>query len=209
MIKIVICDDHKLVRLGIAHILKEYPELQLVEAVASSELLFNHLKRLNPDVLILDIAMPGKNGLDILMQVKNVYPGLHVLVLSMFPEEKFAIRMLKAGADGYVHKDCEPEELVEAIKSVARGKKYFGDKIPKLLFQEVVSESDKLPHEILSDREFEVLLHLGSGKSISEIGDILMLSVKTISTYRGRILEKMDMKSNAEIANYVMLHDLL
>lgn len=209
MIKIVLCDDHKLIRLGVTHILKEYPELELLEAVANSELLFKHLRELKPDVLILDIALPGRNGLDILIQVKNLYPNIHVLVLSMFPEEKFGIRMLKAGASGYVHKDCEPEDLVKAIKSVAHGKQYFGEKIPRLLFEELIGENDKLPHEILSDREFEVLLHLGNGKTISEIANILLLSVKTISTYRSRILEKMRMGSNAELANYLLVHDLL
>jgi DNA-binding NarL/FixJ family response regulator len=168
------------------------------------------LLRLKPwDVAVMDISMPGMNGLDALKQVKQEFPDLPVLILSMHPEEQYAIRTIKAGADGYLTKSSAPEELVKAIKKVHEGGKYVSAELGEALAFTASLGSEKRPHELLSDREYEVLCLIGSGKTVGEIAVAANLSVTTISTYRARILEKMRMKTNAELARYAIQQGLV
>ncbi len=167
------------------------------------------LRRKPWDVAVMDISMPGMNGLDALKQVKQEFPDLPVLIFSMHPEEQYAIRMLKAGADGYLTKSSAPEELVKAIKKVHGGGKYVSPSLGEALASTVKPGAEKDVHELLSDREYQVLCFIGSGKTVSEIADTMNLSVTTISTYRARILEKMRMKTNAEMTRYAIEQGLV
>jgi two-component system invasion response regulator UvrY len=208
MNKIAICDDHKIVREGLKQIINVFEGFEVVVEAESGEQLISKLHETKVDLLILDVSLPGRSGLEVLKQIKSMYPNMGVLVLSMYPEDQFAIRMLKAGASGYLHKDSAPEVLKQALITISDGGEYLSDKITKLLYREMSSNGGELPHKSLSDREYEVLLYIGEGKSISEIGVQLSLSVKTISTYRTRILEKMNLENNSDLVKYIMLHDL-
>ncbi len=208
MIKVIICDDHKIVREGLKQIIGVFNDLEVVGEAESGEVLTKILRNNEPDVIVLDISLPGRSGLEVLKQLKITNPDIKVLVLSMYPEDQFAIRMLKAGAAGYLHKDSAPEILVEAIRTIAQGGEYLSPKITNLLYRSMNNESEGLPHKKLSDREYEVFLYLGEGFSVSGIGVKLSLSVKTISTYRSRILEKMGLDNNSDLVKYIMLHDL-
>lgn len=208
MTNVIICDDHKIVREGLKQIINVFPDFKVVSDVSSGEALFSEFKTHIPHIIILDVSLPGRSGLEVLKQVKLMHPEIKVLVLSMYPEDQFAIRMLKAGASGYLHKDSEPQILLEALKKIANGGEYLSSKITQLLFNEMNNENRELPHTTLSDREYEVLLYIGEGKSISDIAAQLSLSVKTISTYRTRILEKMQLDNNSDLVKYILLHDL-
>jgi two-component system invasion response regulator UvrY len=208
MIKVAICDDHKIVREGLKQIIGVFDDFEVVMDVESGESLIKELRNSDADIVVLDVSLPGRNGLEVLKQIKSMYEHLKVLMLSMYPEDQFAIRALKAGASGYLHKDSPPNVLVEALRTIAKGGEYLSPAITSLLFKEVNSDSDGLPHKILSDREYEVLLYIGEGKSISEIANQLSLSVKTISTYRSRILDKMNMDNNSDLVKYILIHDL-
>lgn len=208
MTRVIICDDHKIVREGLKQIINAFNDFEVISDVESGEALFSELKTLKPQIIILDVSLPGRSGLEVLKQIKLLNPKIKVLVLSMYPEDQFAIRMLKAGASGYLHKDSEPNLLVEALRTISRGSEFLSPKITQLLFMEMNNENKVLPHKTLSDREYEVLLYIGEGKTISEIAVQLSLSVKTISTYRTRILEKMQLDNNSDLVKYIMLHDL-
>lgn len=208
MTRVIICDDHKIVREGLKQIINAFNDFEVISDVESGEALFSELKTLKPQIIILDVSLPGRSGLEVLKQIKLLNPEIKVLVLSMYPEDQFAIRMLKAGASGYLHKDSEPNLLVEALRTISKGGEFLSPKITQLLFMEMNNENKVLPHKILSDREYEVLLYIGEGKTISEIAVQLSLSVKTISTYRTRILEKMQLDNNSDLVKYIMLHDL-
>lgn len=208
MNNVAICDDHKIVREGLKQIISGFAEFTVVADVESGEALFQVIRDQKVDIIILDVSLPGRNGLEVLKQVKALRPEICVLVLSMYPEDQFAIRMLKAGASGYLHKDSEPGLLLEALRAIVRGGEYLSPKITQLLFREMSGKTSDLPHKQLSDREYEVLLYIGEGKSISEIANQLSLSVKTISTYRTRILEKMKMDNNSDLVKYIMFHEL-
>lgn len=208
MKKVAICDDHKIVREGLKQIINVFEGFEVVLEAESGEQLLNKVHDNPIDILILDVSLPGRSGLEVLKQIKNLQPETGVLVLSMYPEDQFAIRMLKAGASGYLHKDSAPEVLKQALITISGGGEYLSDKITKLLYREMNGEGGELPHKRLSDREYEVLLYIGEGKSISEIAVQLSLSVKTISTYRTRILEKMNLENNSDMVKYIMLHDL-
>jgi DNA-binding NarL/FixJ family response regulator len=159
--------------------------------------------------VLLDLAMPGKDGLDTLRELKALKPNLPVLVLSVYPEEQYAVRLLRAGASGYLTKESAPEELVAAIRKVSKGGRYVSEALGEQLAFLVGSTTDRPPHEMLSDREFHVMIMLASGKTASEVADALCLSVKTVSTYRARALQKMHMKNNAEFSFYAVKHGLL
>jgi DNA-binding NarL/FixJ family response regulator len=209
MINIVLCDDHKIVRQGLRQIISGYPDIQiLADDIASGEELLQRLRTLEPDLIILDVSLPGRSGLEVLKQVKIFYPDIQVLVLSMYPEDQFAIRMLKAGASGYLHKDSEPDVLIDAIRTIDSGGEYLSPQITKLLYREMNNKNQDLPHKLLSDREHEVFLAIGEGKANNFIASQLKLSAKTISTYRSRILTKMDMDNNSDIIKYILLHNL-
>jgi len=208
MIKILIADDHAIVRRGLKEIiLRDFHDAEIGEAQNGNSLL-QFLRSGEYDVIITDLSMPGMNGLDLLKQLKLEFPRIPVLVLSMFPEEQYGLRVLKAGATGYLNKENSPEEIVKALQQILMGKKYISEVIAELL-AENIGKSDSLnPHADLSDREFEVLRMIAGGKSVSEIARQLSLSVNTISTYRGRILEKMSLKSNAELVQYAFENKL-
>lgn len=209
MIEVMICDDHQIVRDGLSQILTLYSDVKVVNALSTGESLFKVLKKEQPDVLLLDISLPGRSGLEVLKQVKITHPNIAVLILSMYPEDQFAIRMLKAGASGYLNKDTAPEVLIEAIRAIASGGEYISNEVANLLVGEVTKENEELPHKVLSDREYEVLLLIGQGHSITEISNKLSLSVKTISTYRSRLILKLGIQSNADLVKYMIRHGII
>jgi len=209
MIRILIADDHTVVRKGLRQILAEEFTDAEIEDVPDAEELIKKLLRGKWDVVISDLSMPGKSGLEALQYIRQQYPGLPVLILSIHPEEQYAIRVLKAGAAGYLSKDTAPEELVNAVKRVLKGKKYITVTMAEKIADAFNRGSDKKPHELLSDREFDVFKMIAGGKAVSEIADLLSLSVTTVSTYRARIMAKMNMKSNANLTLYAIENNLL
>jgi len=209
MIKILIADDHAIVREGLKQILSESPDLVVVAEASSGQEVLEKISKKDLDLVVLDIAMPGRGGLDILKEIKTQTPRLPVLMLSMYPEEQYAIRVLKSGASGYLTKESAPTELVMAIRQISQGKKYISPSLAEKLAIDLELSPDKLPHEILSDREYQVMCMIASGKTLKEIADGLSLSIKTISTYRSRILEKMNMRTNAEVTHYAIKNNLV
>lgn len=209
MIRVLIADDHQIVREGLKQILAETSDIAAVgEASNAGEVLTQVLKN-DYDVVLLDISMPGRSGLEILRELKSAKAGLKILMLSMHPEEHYAVRALKAGASGYLTKDRAPEELIEAIRRVSLGGKYISATLAEKLAFYLEEDSEKPPHERLSDREYEVMRMLASGKTVKEIAQELSLSVKTISTHRTRLLRKMNMKTNAQLASYAIQNKLV
>jgi len=208
MDKILIVDDHSVVRAGLRQIISEVSGMSVVDEAGSANEALVKLRKENYSAVVLDVAMPDKSGLDVLKELKSEFPGLAVLMLSMYPEDQYAIRSLRAGASGYMTKDSAPEELVSAIRTVALGRKYISHHLAEKLAFNLDADTSKEPHELLSDREYQVLCMMASGKAVSEVADQLCLSVKTISTYRSRILEKMQMKNNAELTNYAIKNGL-
>ncbi|MFC4262729.1 response regulator [Ferruginibacter yonginensis] len=209
MIRILIADDHIVVRRGLRQILIEGFSNVEIEEVGDAELLIKNVIKFDWDVIISDLSMPGRSGLDALQQIKQIKPSIPVLILSIHPEEQYALRVLKAGASGYLSKDMAAEELVGAVQKVMLGKKYITASVAEKLATLLDQDSNKPLHEYLSDREFSVLKQLASGKSVSEIAEALFLSVTTVSTYRARIMVKMNLKNNAELTLYAMEHHLL
>jgi two-component system invasion response regulator UvrY len=209
VIKILIADDHAVVRKGVRHILSEFPDDVTASEAGDSYEVIDKIRKNDYDIVLLDIAMPGKDGLEALKEIKIEKPKLPVLILSMFPEEQFALRALKSGASGYLTKESIPEELLKAIKKILRGGKYVSESFSDELLLVIDRDVEKLPHETLSDREYQVMLMIAAGKTRKEIAEKLFLSVKTVSTYRTRILEKMGMKTNADLTNYMNKHNLI
>ena len=207
-IKVIIADDHPLFRRGLKHALDDTGDITVVAEVSNGDELLTRAKEDKFDIVLLDIAMPGKSGLDLLKQLKTEYPALSVLVLSVYPEEQYAVRFIKAGASGYLTKERASEQLAQAIRKIANGGKFASQQIiEKLAFES--SDPDRPPHEKLSDREYQVFCMIAAGKPLTEIGEDLSLSVKTISTHRSRILEKMRMTKNAELIHYAIKTNLL
>ncbi len=206
---VLLADDHNIVRHGLKKILEdEFTEVTVGEASRDTEI-FNQLNKNKWDIIILDISMPGKSGLEILKDIKSLYPDLPVLILSMYPEEQFALRVMKSGASGYVRKDSAPEELVDAVNEILAGKKYYSPAVMDILSDNVKRGTKTELSEILSDREYEIFMLIAQGKTVSEIADILSLSVKTVSTHRSHILEKTKLKNNADIVLYAVRYKLL
>ncbi len=210
MIKILIADDHPVVRKGLKLLIREeYPSAQL-EGVNDTEALMRKLTETSWDIVICDLNMPGRSGLDALHHIKQAYPSLPVLIMSMYPEDQYALRVLKSGAAGYLGKESIHENIIRAIHTVLLGKKFITPSIAEKLADALGSRDQELSsYEKLSDREFDVFKLLATGKSVTEIAEQLSLSVTTVSTYRARILEKMDMKSNADITRYALDHKLI
>lgn len=209
MIKILIADDHTVVRKGLRQILLEgFPGAEIQE-VGDAEEMIKKVINGEWDVVISDLSMPGRSGLEALQQIKQINAKLPVLILSIHPEEQYALRVLKAGASGYLSKDMAPEELVNAVQRVMLGKKYITASIAEKLAAVFDQDPDKRAHEYLSDREFSVLKLLAAGKSVSEIAESLFLSVTTVSTYRARIMAKMNMRNNADLTLYAIENKLL
>ncbi len=209
MIRILIADDHAVVREGLRQIIAKQPDLVVGGEAASGADVLNKIRESSYNVVLLDLTMPGRSGLEILAEIRRENPDLRVLVLSVHPENLYAVRALKAGASGYLTKESAPEQLVEAIRKVSCGGKYISPSLAERLAFELESSSDRPPHEKLSDREYQVLCMLASGKTVKEIAEELSLSVPSISTYRARILEKMNMKNNAELAHYAIRNGLV
>jgi two-component system invasion response regulator UvrY len=209
MIKTIIADDHSIVREGLKQILNETNDVSVSGEAKNGMELLEELRRQKFDVVVLDISMPGINGLDALKQIKIINPDLPVLVLSMHPEEQYAIRVLKAGASGYLTKESASEELLNAIRRIASGRKYVSPSLAEKLAVELDVDREKPLHETLSDREYQVLCMIASGRTVKEIAGELSLSVKTVSTYRSRILDKMHMANNAQLTYYAIENDLV
>ena len=207
--KILLADDHAVVRSGLKQILvEEFPKAEFGEAASAQEAIDRVWKE-NWDVVVLDITMPGRSGLEVLKEIKKSRPKLPVLVLSMHPEDQFAVRLLKIGASGYMTKESAPNELVGAVKKVIAGGRYVSPSLAEKMASYLAVDVQTPPHERLSDREFLVLRLIASGKTPTMIAKELALSVKTISTYRMRILEKMDMANNAELTHYAIQNNLV
>ncbi len=209
MIKALIADDHAVVRQGLIQILNETPDIRVTGEACNGQEALNMVRTGTYDVVVLDISMPDRNGLDILKQIKSEKPELPVLILSMHPEEQYAIRVLKSGASGYLNKESASDELIKALRKISNGGRYISDTLADKLSFETGADSGKLPHENLTDREFQVLLMIAEGKSVTNIAAELALSPKTISTYRIRLLQKMNLKNNTEMLHYAIENHLL
>jgi DNA-binding NarL/FixJ family response regulator len=209
MIQVAIVDDHQIVRTGFRELLNEDAAIRISFEAANGDDALAHLRTLPCDVLLLDISLPGKSGVDVLRTVRQRYPDLKVLILSGFPEESYALAMIKNGANGYLCKDCEQGELLKAIRTVSLGRRYVSPRTAELLADEMSGGRSGELHEVLSDRELQVFLRLARGESVSDIAEQLHLSVKTISTYRSRLTEKLNVTSNAELATYALRHGLI
>jgi two-component system invasion response regulator UvrY len=207
MIRILVVDDHAIVREGLKQILGDVNDMAVRDEAASGQ--EAKIRSGEFDVVLLDISMPGRSGLEILKEIKAERPKLPVLILSMHAEEQYAVRALRAGASGYVTKASAPDELIGAIRKVSCGRKYVSSSLAEKLALELDIDTKKPPHATLSDREYQVMLMIASGKSVKEIADELCLSVKTISTYRTRVMEKMNMKKNAELTLYAIQNHLV
>ena len=209
MIKILIADDHAVVREGVKYILSEIQDIKVAGEAGNGQEALEKIGKNDYDLILLDIAMPGRDGLEILKDIKVLKPKLPVMILSMFPEEQYALRALKSGASGYLTKDSIPDELIKAVRKILNGGKYVSSSFSDKLLFSLDSDADRPLHDALSDREYQVLRLIASGKTIKDIADEMSLSVKTVSTYRSRILEKMDMKNNAELTHYAIKHLLV
>jgi DNA-binding NarL/FixJ family response regulator len=209
MMKILIVDDHPVVRQGIHQILAKNPEMNAVMEAASATAAMETLKSTPVDVVLLDLNLPDQNGFWVLKEIRRHYPALPVLVLTIQPEEHMAVRVLKAGANGFLNKESAPEDLLKAVQTVYSGRRYISARLAEWLAFDVSGHRESVPHERLSDREFQVLCLLASGKSISEIAALLSRSANTISTYRSRILVKMDIETNAGLTQYCLAHQLI
>lgn len=209
--KVILVDDHPLVQEGIKSILSRSDlKVDIIGLASSAAELLELLTKKTPDIVLLDVSLPDRNGIDILHDLKKMHPDLPVLILSMHPEKRFAIRALKAGAAGYLNKRTISKELVNAISTVVKQKKrYINAEVAEELADQISGDTEELPHELLSDREYEVLTLIVGGKKVSEIAEMLSLSVQTIHTYRSRIKDKMNMKSNAELIRYAVEHQLV
>ncbi len=209
MIEILIADDHAIVREGLKQIITENHGMAVTGEARSGREVLEMASKKNYDVLVLDITMPGTNVLDVIKQLKSEKPRMPILVLSMHPEDQYAVRVLKAGASGYLTKESAPDELVTAIRKISSGGKYISDTLAEKLVRSLNDKHDERPHERLSDREFQVFSMISAGKIVKEIAETLNLSEKTISTYRSRILEKMKLSNNAELTHYAFKHKLI
>jgi DNA-binding NarL/FixJ family response regulator len=209
MIKVLIADDHTLVRKGLKEILSETSDIVVADEASNGQEVLDKVSTNDYDVILLDLTMPVKSGLDILKQLREEKPHIHILVLSMHPEEQYAVRILRAGASGYLTKASATDELIEAIRKVSSGGKYISSTLAEKLALALEEGVEKPLHESLSDREYQVMCIIASGKTIKEIADELNLSINTVSTLRTRILKKMKMKNNAEITYYAIKNGLV
>ncbi len=209
MTRILVADDHALVRRGLKEVLADASRDFVVGEADSAAAVLDKVRAERWDLVILDLNMPGRGGLDVLGELRREFPQMPVLVLTVQPEDQFAVRALRAGAAGYLTKESAPDQLVDAVRKVLRGGRYVSEALADQLAVSVASPTDRPVHETLSDREFQVLRRLASGRTVSQVADELSLSVKTISTYRTRILEKMGLTSNAELTHYAVRNKLI
>ncbi len=209
MIKILVVDDHIIVREGLKKILVDTPDMVVADEASNGEEVIKKVGNNDYDLILLDISLPGRNGLDVLKQLKCSKPTVPVLILSIHPEEQYALRSLRAGASGYLTKQSTPDELIDAVRRVADGRKYITSSLAEKLAFELEVDARKLPHETLSDREYQVMCMIGSGQTVKEIAKTLSLSIRTISTHRTHILKKMGMKNNAQLTYYAIKNALV
>lgn len=209
MLRVAIVDDHEIVRAGFREMLADELGISIAFEAASGEEALARLQEAPCDVLLLDLALPGQSGIDVLRILRQHHAKLRVLVLSGYPEERYAMAMIRNGADGYLCKECGRDELLHAVHTIAQGRRYLSPHMAELLADEIAGDSPAVPHQQLSERELQVFLRLAQGQSVSEIGGILHLSIKTVSTYRSRLLEKLGVTSNAELATYALRNGLL
>jgi two-component system invasion response regulator UvrY len=208
MIKVIIVDDHPVVRRGLKQIIEDEPDMEVAGEAKNAGECFSLVRKTDCTLVLLDITLPDRSGFDVLKQLKYEYPGIPVLILSVHPEDQYGLRLIKAGASGYLMKEGAPEELVKAIRKVHAGGKYVSASLAEKLVSHL-GAFDKPPHENLSDREFQILCLIAGGKSLKGIADELCISEKTVSTYRARILEKMKMSTNADLTRYALDHHLV
>lgn len=209
MLRILIADDHPIVRQGLGQLIAKTADMIVADEASNGSEVLDKARASHFDVVLLDISMPGLHGLDVITQLKKESPRLPILILSMHSEEQYAVRAFRAGASGYLTKQSAPDELLAAIRKVSIGGKYVSSSLAEKLATDLEIGTGKLLHDTLSNREYQVMTMIAAGKTVAEIAEVLSLSVQTISTYRSRILEKMQMKNNVELANYAVRNQLL
>lgn len=209
MIKIGIVDDHAVVREGLKALFSGFVEFRVAGEASSGREAIDLVRTTELDVLLMDLSMPGQSGIDALGMIRAKAPDLGILVLSAYPEEHYAVNLIRQGASGYLNKDCEPEEIANAIRTVALGRRYITPSVAEILANQLDRKDDAPPHKHLSEREFQVFLRLAKGESVGSIGDALSLSVKTVSTYRTRLLEKLHLNTNSDLTYYAMKAQLI
>ena len=209
MSKLLLADDHSLFREGLKQILSKYDKFKVIDEASDSNEAIEKITYNDYDLIILDISMPGPGIFETINHIKSVKPELKILILSMHPEEQYAVRLMKLGAYGYLSKDSAADELVKAINIILTNNKYFSDKVVKTITTTMFNTNDINPEAILSNREFEVMCLIGKGKSLKEIGELLFISEKTVSTYRSRILDKLRLKNNSELIRYVIMNKFI
>ncbi|MEZ0233135.1 MAG: response regulator [Methylophilaceae bacterium] len=209
MKKILLVDDHSIVRQGLKNLIELEADLEVTGEAGSGIEAIKLVRAQAFDIIVMDISMPDKNGVDTLRDLKHVAPDLPVLMLSGYAEEQYALNLIRSGCKGYLSKDAEPEEIITAIRAIANGKRYISAVLAELMTNEITQPHDKLLHETLSEREFQVFFKLASGRSATEIAEELFISIKTVSTYRTRILEKMSLKTNADLTYYAIKNALI
>ncbi len=209
MIRVAIVDDHAILRAGLRQLLAQHVDLRVVAECAQAREIMEVVREGTADVVLLDIAMPEQNGVDLLRAIKAREPDLPVLMLSAYPEEHYATTLLRMGAAGYLTKDCDPQEIVEAIRTVAAGRRYITSGVAQQLAAGLMPHADKPPHEVLSQRELQVFLRLAQGETIGQLAQSMSLSVKTVSTYRARVMEKMSLASNSDLTYYALKNGLI
>lgn len=209
MIRLLIADDHTIMREGLKRILEGIEDIQVIGEAVDGHDTLNKVRSESFDVLLLDLSMPGRSGVDLIHQIRDEFPKLPILILTMHEEDQYAVRAIRAGANGYLTKESAGTQLVSALRKVASGRPYISMEVAEQLALSAMPSNGELSHSVLSDREFEVFCHLAKGKSITEIGDMLHLSVKTVSTHKTRIMQKMELQSLSELVQYAVAHHLL
>ncbi|MFZ6654487.1 response regulator [Undibacterium sp. TJN19] len=209
MIRVAVCDDHQIIRAGFKQIFAGVSDIEVVAEAGTGREALDIARKKACDVMLLDISMPDQSGIDTLRTIKQGQPELPILILSSYPAQQYAFNLLKMGANGYLNKDCDPEELIKAVRTVSTGRRYVSADVGEILAQGFDHNAEAALHTELSDREFQVFLRLAKGESVSDIGVTLSLSVKTISTYRTRVMEKMKLQSNSDLTYYAMKNNLL
>ena len=209
MIRVGIVDDHAVVRAGLRQFLADHVDLRVSGEAADGAQAMELVRQGETDVLLMDLSMPDQSGVDAMQAIKKRYPDLAVLILSGFPEAHYAANLLRLGASGYLNKECEPEEIVRAIRQVSLGRKYISQGVAALLAEGVAGGLERPPHELLSEREFQVFLRLAKGETIGHMAESMFLSVKTVSTYRTRVLEKLSLASNSDLTYYALKNGLI
>lgn len=209
MIKILIADDHPIVRKGLKELIEETPDMTVADEASTGQEVLKKIHERDYDVVLLDISMPGRSGLDVLKELKTLKPKLPVLVLSIHPEEQYAVQALKAGAAGYLTKESAPDELISALKKASEGRKFVSSSLAEKLALDLERDAEHPPHETLSVREYEVMRMIASGKTVTQIAKELYLSPKTVSTYRSRVLEKMRLRNNSQLVHYAIKNNLI